>query len=71
MNKTREIPGHYRLVPEPVQVIIAWGLDFCLGNVIKYVARAGRKKGASKKDDLKKAMTYLQIALDWIDKHDD
>lgn len=64
MEETRVIPKHYQLDPEPVQVIKAWDLDFCLGNVIKYVARAGRKAGESRDSDLHKAMNYLRIALE-------
>ncbi len=53
-------PGHYtRLAPEPLAVIEAWGLGFHLGNVIKYVARAGHKPGAEALDDLRKAAFYL------------
>lgn len=60
----REIPQHYALDPEPVKVIQAWGLNFCLGNVVKYVARAGRKAGNSKRQDIEKAIVYLQIELE-------
>jgi hypothetical protein len=38
-------PPHYaegRTV-EPIDAIISWELDFCLGNVVKYISRAGRK----------------------------
>lgn len=53
-------PQHYRgLQPEPIDVIEAWGLGFALGNVVKYVARAGRKGGVSYVDDLRKARFYL------------
>ena len=38
-------------------MIRAWGLGFGLGNVVKYVSRAG-KKGAAL-EDLKKARWYL------------
>lgn len=57
-------PEHYRLDPEPIDVIKAWNLDFCLGNVVKYVARAGRKAGESRDSDLHKATTYLRFALE-------
>lgn len=66
---SREIPEHYDLDPEPVSVILKWDLDFCLGNVIKYVARAGHKKGESAESDLKKAMNYLRIKMEHIQKH--
>lgn len=59
-----DTPDHYKLDPEPIDVIKAWGLDFCKGNVIKYVARAGRKTGESEDSDLHKAMNYLRLALE-------
>ena len=36
----------------------AWDLDFCLGNTVKYIARAGRKT-ADSLQDLRKAAWYL------------
>lgn len=43
--------------------IDAKDLNFNLGNVIKYVTRAGRKQGADKADDLRKAINYAQREL--------
>ncbi|HWR49911.1 MAG TPA: DUF3310 domain-containing protein [Bryobacteraceae bacterium] len=57
-------PAHYtRLNPEPLDVIEAWGLGWHLGNVLKYIARAGHK--GSELQDLRKARNYLDrlIAL--------
>lgn len=42
---------------EAIKVIEAWQLSFSLGNVIKYVSRAGKK--GNKLEDLKKAQWYL------------
>jgi len=53
---------------EPVKVIRAWGLGFNLGNVLKYVARAGRKPGVETIDDLKKAATYLALEIESLEK---
>jgi len=36
---------------------------FCLGNAIKYIDRAGKKKGESEEKDLRKAIEYLKIFL--------
>lgn len=53
-----ERPSHYsRLRPQPIEVIEAWSLPWHLSNVIKYVARAGRKGEEIR--DLKKARWYL------------
>jgi hypothetical protein len=51
---------------EVFQVLDAWGLDrdFYLGNVIKYVARAGKKNKSTEKEDLQKALVYLQKRID-------
>ena len=53
-------PTHYGgdVAYEAIKVIEAWGLGFCLGNTIKYIARADRK-GAFL-EDLKKARWYLE-----------
>jgi len=42
---------------EAIKVIDAWGVDFYLGNVLKYICRAGKKTGQY--EDLKKAQWYL------------
>lgn len=57
-----EYPSHYTSTKiEPIEVIEAWQLDFCLGNVIKYIARAEHK--GEKKQDLEKALWYLRRSL--------
>lgn len=51
-------PQHYRSGGmEAIDVIEAFGLGFNLGNVAKYVLRAGRKADAL--EDLMKARWYL------------
>jgi hypothetical protein len=37
--------------------------DFYLGNVLKYVCRAGKKSKETKKQDLEKAMHYIMEAI--------
>lgn len=51
---------------EAIKVIEAWGLDFHLGNVTKYINRS-RKKG-NEIDDLKKALWYLQRKIELLEK---
>lgn len=58
-------PHHYAYSHEPIDVIISWELDFCLGNVLKYIARAGKKGPAV--EDLKKAMFYLQREIELLE----
>lgn len=74
-EKTSDVPGirpdHYGGPDNPyecIKVIHAWDLGFDLGNVVKYVNRAGKKPDNLALIDLKKAQTYLQFAIDQIDK---
>ena len=56
-------PAHYGGADNPyeaIKVIEAWELGFCLGNVVKYLSRAGRKDPAAELEDLKKALWYLE-----------
>lgn len=39
-------------------------MAFCLGNVIKYVSRAGKKNISTELEDLKKAQWYLNKAVE-------
>lgn len=43
----------------PFDVIDDWGLNFYLGNAIKYIKRAGKKANNSKLQDLKKVREYI------------
>jgi hypothetical protein len=55
-------PAHYTFGAIEVRdAIVAWDLNFCLGNVVKYVARAGRKGDAL--EDLRKARNYLEYEI--------
>ena len=63
-------PSHYGgedNVYEAIKVIDNWGLGFKLGNVVKYISRAGKKDGNSAKQDLLKAMQYLQMEIDSLE----
>jgi len=63
-------PSYYNVndTYEVFNVLEAWGLDkdFYLGNVIKYVVRAGKKNPEKYKEDLNKALIYLQKRIDSI-----
>ena len=45
---------------EAIKVIDAWGLGFALGNAVKYICRAGKKKDNSRLQDLEKSAWYIQ-----------
>lgn len=52
---------------EPVDVIRDWGLNFNLGNAVKYVARLGRKGTRGQViEDLNKAIDYLIHEKEWL-----
>ena len=62
-------PGHYNSGQiEVIDVIEDWfnGLDFCAGNVIKYVGRYKHKENPV--EDLKKAKWYLNRMIDELTK---
>jgi hypothetical protein len=53
-------PRHYNLGKyEVIDVIEDWKLGFNLGNAVKYIARAGHKHRTKLKEDLEKALWYV------------
>lgn len=65
-------PAHYGgdTTYEVIKVLHAWGLEgsFCLGNAIKYIARAGKKDASKELEDLKKARWYLDEKIKILEK---
>ena len=52
-------PPHYNIGGiEVIDAIEAWGLGFCAGNAVKYIARADHK--GKRDEDLRKAIWYLE-----------
>lgn len=60
-------PQHYAFKYEPIDVINDWGLDFNLGNTVKYIARCERK--GNKIQDLEKAKFYLDDEIRRLKKN--
>lgn len=55
------VPSHYTShAVTPIDLIVAYGLNFALGNVIKYAARAAEKDGRA---DLMKSLWYIVFEL--------
>lgn len=52
---------------EAIDAIEAWGLGFNLGNVVKYIARAGRKTKDSLQDP-QKAAWYLSREIERMER---
>jgi hypothetical protein len=65
-------PEHYSFGKnneyEAIKVIESWGLDFHLGNTVKYISRAGIKNPEKEIEDLKKAMFYLNRKIKNLEK---
>ena len=62
-------PAHYGGADNPyevIKVIEAWGLNFHLGNTVKYVARCGKKDDEIQ--ELKKAKFYLEREIKNLEK---
>ena len=54
-------PTHYNSHPSGIECIdVAETLNFCLGNALKYLMRAGLKDSSTRKTDLEKAKWYIQ-----------
>lgn len=55
--------SHYKNMRfQPIELISLLGLDFCQGNVVKYVSRHHEKGG---REDLDKARHYCQLAMSY------
>ena len=76
-NKDNPIthPSHYTFGKiEVIDFITDQNLDFALGNVIKYISRAGKKQEAGKSrqdkmiEDLEKAKFYLEYKINQLKK---
>ena len=71
-------PSHYTSGKiEVIDFITDQKLDFCLGNVVKYISRAGKKEGDENKnqtiedktiEDLKKARFYLDYKIKMLEQ---
>ena len=71
MTENVNHPDHYGGEGNPyeaIKVIEAWGLGFHLGNVVKYISRAGKKSDNSTLQDLKKAEWYLSRYVQHLQK---
>ena len=60
-------PSHYTAYPVEVIRLTAW-MNFCRGNAVKYIARAGLKDPAKEIEDLKKAAWYINYEIDRLEE---
>lgn len=60
-------PSHYNTGKiEVIEAIEDWNLGVHLGNVVKYVARAGKKDPTKEIEDLQKAAWYLNRKIELL-----
>lgn len=59
-------PTHYQGSIQPIDLINAQDLNFNLGNVVKYVCRAGKKQGENILSDLEKAKDYINFEIERV-----
>lgn len=59
-------PPHYQGSVQPIDLINAQNLNFNLGNVVKYVCRAGKKQGENILTDLEKAKDYINFEIERV-----
>ena len=65
-------PPHYGGKDNPyeaIKVIEAWDLGFCLGNVVKYISRAGKKIDTLSIDSKESMIKDLRKARFYLDRH--
>ena len=61
-------PSHYeRYTIEPVSFIMKNDLPFWMGNVIKYIMRAGYKSNTAEITDLNKAIRYIEMRINQLE----
>lgn len=59
-------PYHYQGTIQPIDLINAQNLNFNLGNVVKYVCRAGKKDGENILSELEKAKNYINYEIERV-----
>lgn len=57
-------PSHYTRFPGVEVIQITEHLNFCRGNAVKYIARAGAKDESKEIEDLEKARWYLDREIE-------
>ena len=66
-SKKHQVGGdHYQVQSiQPIDYILANELDFCEGNIVKYITRWKYKNGL---EDLKKARHYLDFLIEAVEE---
>jgi hypothetical protein len=62
------IPSHYTQYQGLEIIDLTEQMNFCKGNAVKYIARAGWKNPDTEVEDLEKAVWYIQREIERIQK---
>lgn len=69
LNDAVNHPSHYTDGKiEVIDFIEDKNLDFCLGNAVKYISRAGKKDPTKEIEDLKKAVWYINRRIQELEQ---
>lgn len=69
LNDAVNHPSHYTDGKiEVIDFIEDKNLDFCLGNAVKYISRAGKKDPEKEIEDLKKAIWYINRRIQELEQ---
>ena len=69
LNDAVNHPSHYTDGKiEVIDFIEDKNLDFCLGNAVKYISRAGKKDPEKEIEDLKKAVWYINRRIQELEQ---
>ena len=63
-------PTHYESTVPGIECIeVVEHFDYCRGNAIKYIWRAGKKSKETEIEDLQKAIWYLQESIRMLEEN--
>ena len=69
LNDPINSPSHYTSSPSGMEfIVVAEHMNFCIGNAVKYLWRAGLKGEGTNIEDLKKARWYIDREIARLEK---
>ena len=70
-NDSVNHPSHYTAYPGVEVIELTEHMNFCRGNAVKYIARAGLKNPETEVEDLRKAVWYIEREIERISPSED
>ena len=71
MNDPVNHPSHYKMSNGVEVIQLTENLNFCRGNAVKYICRAGEKDPAKEIEDLRKAAWYINREIERTEREHD